>query len=211
MHPVDQPGADAPAPWRAKRLPTAAALASLVVIGIFIARSATPPVDHASRTADDQAVGFRAFPLADRPALPDLTGHTLTGQRLSLAGLRGHVVVINVWGSWCAPCRKEAPVLARVSAESYPRGVRFMGIDTRDNPAAAQAFERRYGITYPSYDDPGLAQFNGLIPIAAVPSTVFVDVQGRVAARTIGRVDASTLRGEIADLLHEATSSKAPS
>jgi thiol-disulfide isomerase/thioredoxin len=104
--------------------------------------------------------------------------------------------------AWCAPCRAEAPDLARISAETASRGVRFVGIDVRDNAAAAQAFLRHYGITYPSFDDQGglvLVQFTGLVPVGAVPSTIVVDKQGIVRARAVGRIDATTLRGLIDD------------
>ena len=134
--------------------------------------------------------------------LPAIKGRTLDGAQLNLDSLRGHVLVLNVWGSWCAPCRAEAPDLAKISKETAPRGVRFVGIDVRDNVAAAKAFERNYGITYPSFDDQQglvLAQFTGIIPVGAVPSTIVIDRTGTIRARIIGRLDPSTLRGLITD------------
>ena len=134
--------------------------------------------------------------------LPAISGKTVDDQTLNLADLRGHVLVLNVWGSWCAPCRAEAPDLAKISAETAPRGVRFVGIDVRDNAAAARAFTRSYGITYPSFDDQNglvLAQFTGIIPVSAVPSTLVVDKRGVIRARVVGRVDGGTLRGLIED------------
>lgn len=135
-------------------------------------------------------------------ALPTISGKTVDGQALDLADLRGHVLVLNVWGSWCAPCRAEAPDLAKISAETATRGVRFVGIDVRDNPAAARAFASNYGITYPSFDDQNglvLAQFTGIIPVSAVPSTLVVDRDGVIRARVVGQVDGGTLRGLIDD------------
>lgn len=135
--------------------------------------------------------------------LPRLEGPTLgEDTTLSVADQLGHVLVINVWGSWCGPCRAEAPDLAAISQETARRGVRFLGIDVRDEPAAAIKFERTYGITYPSFDDRDgslLAKFNGIVPVSAVPSTLVVDEAGVVRARVIGRVDRSTLRSLIAD------------
>lgn len=134
--------------------------------------------------------------------LPQIEGQTIAGDTLSLQSLRGRVVVLNVWGSWCAPCRDEAPDLAAISEETAARGVRFVGIDVRDNPAAARTFERSYGITYPSFDDQHglvLAQFTGIIPVSAVPSTLVVDRNGVIRARVVGRVDGTTLRGLIKD------------
>lgn len=147
-------------------------------------------------------VGVTLFRGDDGIPLPAIEGKTVDGQMLDLADLRDHVVVLNVWGSWCAPCRAEAPDLAAISKETEPRGVRFVGIDVRDNPVAARAFARKYGITYPSFDDRNglvLAQFTGIIPVSAVPSTLVVDESGVIRARVIGKVDGKTLRGLIED------------
>lgn len=163
-------------------------------------------MDHlksrASTDGSDAGVGLTLYPGNDGIPLPQIEGKAVDGQMLDLADLRGHVVVLNVWGSWCAPCRAEAPDLAAISKETESRGVRFVGIDVRDNPAAARAFARSYGITYPSFDDQNglvLAQFTGIIPVSAVPSTLVVDKSGVIRARVVGQVDGSTLRGLIQD------------
>jgi thiol-disulfide isomerase/thioredoxin len=125
----------------------------------------------------------QVIPAAQRPSGPRISGTTLAGQRLYVAGWRGRTVVINFWGSWCVPCRKEAPVLARVAGDTRPLGVRFAGIDIRDNPAAGLAFERRYHIPYPSISDPDnliAARFGAAAP-AATPSTYILDSRGRIA------------------------------
>ncbi|MGH3422386.1 MAG: TlpA family protein disulfide reductase, partial [Streptosporangiaceae bacterium] len=90
-----------------------------------------------------------------QPLAPDFTATTLTGAKLNFASYRGKVVVLNFWGSWCGPCRKEAPTLA-VAAEQYKSaGVDFLGVDVRDTTASAEAFTRNFGITYPSVSDAG--------------------------------------------------------
>ncbi len=129
-----------------------------------------------------------------QPAL-ELSGETLSGQRWSLVDQRGYVVVLNVWASWCAPCRAEAPILSEVARRRAPDGVRFVGINIRDNDAAARAFEARYGITYPSLVDPNgqlLLQLRD-VPPSVMPSTLVVDSQGRIAGRIIGVVTFATL------------------
>lgn len=168
-------------------------------------------LDAAQRSDDgpseDTSVGFRSFPPAQRPPAPRLMGTSIDGNPLDTSQYSGRVLVINVWGSWCGPCRAEAPALAVVSKDAGPDGAVFFGVDVRDNPASAKGFERGYGFPYPSFDDRSgqvLGRFNGLIPITAVPSTVFVDARGRIAARVIGRVDQTTLREEIKALLREA-------
>ncbi len=161
--------------------------------------------EAASETAGWET-GLTRYRGADRRPAPEVAGKTLDGGRLALADLRGHVVVVDVWGSWCVPCREEAPDLARVARETHDKGVRFVGIDVRDNAAAARAFVRRYEITYPSlFDTDGslLLAFDGIIPVSAVPSTVVIDRQGRIAARVIGKTTYRTLRGVIDDVLAE--------
>lgn len=162
-----------------------------------------------SPTADASigvATGLSIYGVDDRSPAPDVEGTTLDGDRLALNDLIGHVVVVNVWGSWCGPCRAEAPDLARVARETSGRGVRFVGIDTRDDDAAARAFVRAFKIPYPSLIDRDgklILAFDGIIPVSAVPSTVLLDADGRIAARVIGRVTYSTLSGLVNDLLRE--------
>lgn len=137
---------------------------------------------------------------SQRAIAPAVTGVTLDGQSFDLASLRGEVVVLNVWASWCAPCRSEAPTLQGLWSELQDDGVRFIGLDTRDSPAAAKAFIDRFGITYPNVvDEDGRIQllFRDTLPPQAIPSTVVIDQQGRVAARLLGEVSEASLRGVI--------------
>lgn len=141
-----------------------------------------------------------------RSAPVQLSGPLLGGGALDLQSLRGQVVVLNVWGSWCPPCRKEAPILAKVSADLAGSGVTFIGIDTRDSDAAAQAFEENFGITYPSFVDPNgvlLLAFKGELNPSAIPTTLVLDRQGRVAGRILGGVTEGTLRGVVQQVLDE--------
>ena len=138
---------------------------------------------------------------AKRVAAPHITGTTLTGAPFDSATLAGRVIVYNVWGSWCAPCRKEAPALA-AAAKATAEVATFVGIDTRDSGTAqAQALVREAGITYESVFDPDgrlLLQF-GSLPPSAIPTTIVVDAQGRIAARILGEATQSTLTGLVDD------------
>lgn len=129
------------------------------------------------------------YPAAkDRISAPDVSGTTLTGQHLDIARWSGDVIVINVWGSWCGPCRKEAPQLARLAKDTASLGVHFLGVDIRDSKDAARGFERDYGIGYPSLYDPdsrSMLGFKGLAP-RAVPTTYVLDRDRKVAAYSIG-------------------------
>lgn len=189
----------------------AVALVVAAVTGLVLWRIDQPgdavAGQRAAQTENGPAVGLTTYPVGRRPAAPALAGETLDGSRTALKNLRGHVVVLNVWGSWCMPCRKEAPDLARAARETSPQGVRFVGIDTRDNADAARAFVRTFKIPYPSLIDRDgqlLLAFNGVIPVSAVPSTVVVDRDGRIAARVIGRITYGTLRELIDDVRAES-------
>jgi len=145
------------------------------------------------------------LPVDDRAKPGEVAGETLEGEPISLADYAGKTVVVNVWGSWCAPCRSEAPDLAAAAAELADEGVEFLGINSRDlDRAAAQAFQRRFEVPYPSiYDQKGqtLLAFRGTLSPNAIPSTVVIDDQGRVAASVIGEVSRSTLVGLVEDVL----------
>lgn len=145
------------------------------------------------------AVNGWVLPTTERTVSPQLAGETLPGRRLNIAAWRGHVIVVNIWGSWCAPCRKEAPDLARLARLTAPQGVRFLGIDIKDSRSSAIAFERTFGITYPSLFDPTgrAAQALGPVAVQAVPSTYVLDTEGRVAARFVGKTTFEPLRETI--------------
>ncbi|KGM12760.1 TlpA family protein disulfide reductase [Cellulomonas carbonis] len=163
-----------------------------------------PSVAAGNRTVTEYAPEDRGEPVT-------LSGTGLTGEAIDIAAWRGDVVVINVWGSWCAPCREEAPILAATSAAYADQGVRFVGVNVRDNPAAAIAFEESYGIIYPSIDDrngKALLSLADHLPGAGVPVTLLLDRDGRPAARVLGAVQESTLTALLDTVLAEpATSS----
>jgi thiol-disulfide isomerase/thioredoxin len=141
-----------------------------------------------------------------------LRGETIDGSTVDLASYRGRVVVLNVWGSWCAPCQKEAPALQAASEALAPKGVRFLGINTKENGNrdAAAAFERAYKITYPSlFDSPDyLLALRGVVAANGIPSTVVVDAQGRIAARISGPTTKATLVDLVDDVIAGRTGTR---
>jgi thiol-disulfide isomerase/thioredoxin len=146
------------------------------------------------------SVGTTEYGRSAEPAVPRVTGTTLSGQKLALSQYRGHVVVLNFWGSWCTPCRAEAPVLASLARHYGRSGVRFLGVDIRDSPASAQAFLRNFKISYPSLNDPGdviALDFSSTVPPSGIPTTLVISPGGRVTARVIGEVSYPGLRGLI--------------
>jgi len=153
--------------------------------------------------------GLDLYPATSRAPAPTLEGTTLDGKPFALSQLAGDIVVINVWGSWCAPCRAETPDLVRVATDQARHGVSFVGINTRDNPDAAKAFVRANKVAYPSVVDHNgevLLALRDTIPTTAVPTSVVIDRQGRIAARIIGPVTYTTLKGLLDD---EIAASKA--
>jgi thiol-disulfide isomerase/thioredoxin len=121
----------------------------------------------------------------DRGDPVSLDGKDLQGKPVSLDAMRGKPTVVNVWGAWCGPCQKEAPVLVDAAGELGDKA-HFLGIDSRDaGTAAGKTFETRNGITWPSLFSPGgeaVLAFNGLVSPRGVPTTVVLDAQGRPAA-----------------------------
>lgn len=157
----------------------------------------------AGYTRGDGAI--TVLPVADREEPGAVTGETLEGEKVSLASYDGQVVVLNVWGSWCPPCRKEAPFLAEAARELEDDGVVFLGINTRDNSRDnALAFQRAQDLPYTSIYDPDgrtLLAFRGTLPPNSIPSTVVIDREGRVAASVIGEVSsANTLLDIVEDV-----------
>ena len=136
----------------------------------------------------------------DRQMAPKLSGDTLYGTKFDFAGNK--LAVVNVWASWCSPCRAEIPTLNSLS-QKY-KDVQFMGILTRDNLANAEVFARQLAVPYPNFiDDSLLLGFRNTLPANAIPTTVVIDKQGRVAARISGAVTVGGLSNLIERLRAE--------
>ncbi|MGW1075557.1 TlpA family protein disulfide reductase [Streptomyces sp. NPDC002537] len=144
-----------------------------------------------------------------RQNAPDLSGKTLEGKELDVAkDYKGKVVVLNVWGSWCSPCRGEAKNLVTVANDYKDKGVQFVGINTRDtDPAPALRFEKEFEVPYPSLYDSGgqlLLRFpKGSLSPQSIPSTVFIDRDGRIAARAMKALTEDELRKTLDPLVAE--------
>ena len=139
-----------------------------------------------------------------RTLLPEISGPALGAEStLSSRDYPGKVVVINVWGSWCAPCRSEAPEL-QAASERTKDAAQFLGITSKDyDPAPALAFTRAFSISYPSIFDPTgrvLLDFASVLPPSAIPSTMIIDSDGRLAARVLGPISTTTLVDMITDV-----------
>ncbi|MEU9106164.1 TlpA disulfide reductase family protein [Streptomyces xanthophaeus] len=182
-------------------VPAGAGLA--VAAGLILTGLLTHDGDSGAAAARPGAVraaaGATVVDPGAREEAPALAGEDLDGDTVSLAGLRGQVVVLNVWGSWCAPCRAEADELERLSRQTRGEGVRFLGINTRDRDrAVAQSFVRTHEVSFPSLHDPSGELLLRFPPAAlnphAIPSTLVIDRRGRIAVSIGGAVTAEQLR-----------------
>ena len=188
---------------------TAVRIAAGLAAALMLTACASTGADEQTRSAGQ--VGYPNVPRnltrvapEQRNELPAVSGPVLGGNKtISTQDFRGKVVVINVWGSWCPPCRKEAPDLQAASVETKDVA-QFVGITSKDyDPAPAEAFVRSFKISYPSIYDPTgkvLLAFAGELPPSAIPSTMIIDRQGRLAVRVLSGVSEITLVDMINDV-----------
>jgi thiol-disulfide isomerase/thioredoxin len=187
-----------------RRVAVLCAAAALLVSGCGSSKAATG-ADSGFVAGDGSLV---ILPVGERVPAPDIRGATLDGGTFTLSDHLGEVVVLNVWASWCGPCRAEAPILAALSEDLAADGVQFAGLVTRDSDVSASAFAKRFNIGYPNVvDRDGRLQllFGPSLPPQAIPSTIVIDKLGRVAGRALGKVSESSLRGLVEPLLKSGT------
>ena len=182
----------------------AVAIALPLILVAAIAAVIVARRDNGVSPGDLGTVTFVASPVPQqRPApafrLPALSG---TGS-VSLAQYPRTIVVLNLWASWCGPCRQEAPDLESVWRFYGSLNVQFLGVDEQDSRASAGAFVTEFGLTYPMAFDPSsaLAASYGAI---GLPSTYVIDASGTIRFRFLGRVDPADLRGVLQQLLAES-------
>ncbi len=178
----------------------------VVLAGLLGGCSAAPTV---GATGYVQGAGtVTVLPVGQRGAPRDFSATTLAGAPFSLASTRGHVTVVNVWASWCPPCRAEAPGLQAVWQQFASSGVRFVGIDTRDQVPQAKAYQAHFKLTFPSVSDNDgsvLLAFRDTLPPVAIPSTLILDRSGRVAVRVVGGVTETRLSDLLRQVLGEGS------
>ncbi|MFD5395651.1 TlpA family protein disulfide reductase [Streptomyces sp. NPDC127097] len=143
-----------------------------------------------------------------RQPAPELSGESTTGKKLDVADYKGKIVILNVWGSWCGPCIAEAPNFAKVANETKDKGVQFLGINTRDSEKSqATSFEEEHKVPYPSLFDPTgrlMLRFpKGSLNPQSIPSTIAIDRDGKIAARSIGPLAEDDLRKMVDPLIAE--------
>src|SRR6478735_6513727 len=160
--------------------------------------------DNKNYVAGDGSV--TEFAVADRKKPVDIKGTLFDGTAVTASDFSGKVTVLNFWFAACAPCRVEAPSLEALHQEFKAQGVQFFGVNLRDEKATAEAFDKTFNLSYPSFNDKDgavLLAVSGLVPPGAVPTTLVLDKQGRVASRVLGEIQKGTLKSLIAAAVAE--------
>jgi len=168
--------------------------ARLVLIGVVTLVAALVGLLAWRLSSEEQARGLiAAVGRGEKPEAPDFSLPVLgSGEELQLSSLRGNPVVLNVWASWCDPCREEAPALQRAYERWGEQGVVVLGVDYQDATDAALAFVAEHGLTYRSVRDGSGSVLAGY-GVTGVPETFFIDRDGRVVDHVSGPIDLATL------------------
>ena len=124
---------------------------------------------------------------ANRTQAPPINGTTLAGRPLSWSSLVGHAVVLDFWASWCGPCRAEQADINKLHQQYDRRGVLFLGVDMRDDNAAAVSYEREQGVAYASVAD-SAEQISAAYNVSAPPTVIVIDKHGSIVARFLGTI-----------------------
>jgi cytochrome c biogenesis protein CcmG/thiol:disulfide interchange protein DsbE len=178
---------------RRRRWWGAVALVAVVAVAGFVLAGRLGAGDAAQPSA-----------LVGRPA-PELRGTTLEGAAFDLADWRGQVVLVNIWGSWCGPCRQELPLLASAYATLQEQGLHIVGIDVRDDPGAARDFLQQHGnAPWPSVQDPDGERAVDWGTFA-LPESYLVGPDGTVVAKAVGALDARWIDEHVVPLLARGT------
>jgi cytochrome c biogenesis protein CcmG/thiol:disulfide interchange protein DsbE len=163
-----------------RKIPTLAACLGATVVALGLSACGSSGSDSTTKAPDyRQALAGAPKPLAELYSHGDRLVSRETGAfERQLAALHGHPVVVNVWASWCDPCRQEFPYLQRLSAR-YGKRVAFVGLDTQDNDAAARTFLAEFPLPYPSYTDPDQEVARSVGATVGLPDTAYFDARGK--------------------------------
>jgi thiol-disulfide isomerase/thioredoxin len=189
----------------------AGAAASALALGMALTGCTTGSGSSSSGSDTNFVTGtgeISTVKAGHRTAAPELSGPTVDGGKLDVADYKGKVVVLNIWGSWCSPCRDEAKNLVAVAKATKSEGVQFVGLNTRDlEVAQAKAFERTFNVPYPSIYDPTgklMLRFpKGSLNPQAIPTTIIIDREGKVAVRALKALSESELNKALDPLIAE--------
>ncbi|MER0242120.1 TlpA disulfide reductase family protein [Streptomyces sp. HSW2009] len=191
-----------------RRVPMLAAGVALASLGLAACGTGGTSGGSADTKFVQGTGGVSTVAKGDRKSGPSLSGKTLEGKQLDVDDYRGKIVVLNIWGSWCSPCRAEAPNLVKVAERTKAQGVEFIGINTRDsNEHNARKFEKEFDVPYPSLYDPIgklMLRFpKGSLNPQAIPTTIILDRDGKIAVRALTPLSEEALDKALKPLLAE--------
>jgi cytochrome c biogenesis protein CcmG/thiol:disulfide interchange protein DsbE len=165
-------------------------LAAILALGILAGTSSSGPADPSSSGANSSTSSAQSL-IGQRAPAFNLAALGNSGAQVSLAAYAGKPVIVNFFASWCGPCRKETPLMARYYTSAHG-AVRVIGVDTNDSRTAALTFTRHYGVTYPVGSDPA-ATTAGAFGVAGLPQTFFLNTRHKIVDRVYGAVTQAAL------------------
>jgi peroxiredoxin len=181
-------------------------MAACVIVTLMTALNALA-VEQAAITELLKSLNLSGYPSSMRP--PDFSGLSVDGKRASLGGLRGRVVVLNFWATWCQECRPEMPVFERLHREFATRGLSVIGINAREGTAAVRDYSKQLGLTFPLVLD-SRGEINSAYGVIGLPTTFLIARDGRTVALAVGPRDwaSAPARALIQTLLAEPAALK---
>jgi cytochrome c biogenesis protein CcmG, thiol:disulfide interchange protein DsbE len=179
-------------------------LAGVLLVGsIFIQVTRVRPTQGLSTAISSVDIAPNPAPQANHPA-PDFGLSSLDGSTVRLSDLKGQVALINVWATWCPPCRAEMPTIQAAYEQYADQGFTVLAVNLREDPRAVAAFMRQYGLTFPA-----LLDLDGKVSVdyraTVLPSSFFVDRRGVIRAVYRGPMPRSIIAGTVAQLLQEGS------
>ena len=177
-------------------------LAAVLVLGsLFIVATRVRPQQTTATPAAASDGVMAPAPLADHPA-PDFTLSSLAGTKVALSDLKGQVLLINVWATWCPPCRVEMPTIQAAYEQYHDQGFTVLAVNLQEDPSAVAAFMREHQLTFPALLDSD-GQISRTYQAVSLPSSFFVDRRGVIRAVYHGPMPRSIIAGTVEQLLRE--------
>jgi len=176
--------------------------AAVLILGsLFILATRVRPQQTTAAPAAASDEVMAPAPLADHPA-PDFTLSNLDGTKVTLSDLKGQAVLINVWATWCPPCRVEMPSIQAAYAQYHDQGFTVVAVNLQEDPGAVATFIREQQLTFPALLDPD-GQVSRTYQAVSLPSSFFVDRRGVIRAVYHGPMPRSIIAGTVEQLLQE--------
>lgn len=177
--------------------------AVLIMGALFIVATRVRPQQTTAALAPTSDGALAPAPLPDHPA-PDFTLSNFDGTKIALSDLKGQVLLINVWATWCPPCRVEMPAIQAAYEQYHDQGFTVAAVNLQEEPSAVAMFMREHQLTFPALLDPD-GHVSRVYQAVSLPSSFFVDRRGVIRAVYHGQMPRSIIAGTVEQLLREGT------